>query len=195
MHYLNELLEFGCMFSLGLKGKIILFSVLCIPFLIIEVLFSYFSWIPHNHWIVNTYFLRIWFYIIFLSFIFIPFSEIILFKEGRFFQRILLIFTFLFLGVDIIYYSGGIIDINQIFATFMFIIFLNFSFTSSIFSKFDLIKYGIFNIILIVIGSVLLALNLFDILYIYINIFYVMFIFSIIFYLFNSRKQFTESDT
>ncbi|RBQ23517.1 hypothetical protein ALNOE001_08720 [Candidatus Methanobinarius endosymbioticus] len=70
------------MLSLNLKEKFIIFSILCIPFLIIEILYVYCLWIPDNSWFFNIDFLRIWFYSIFLIFVFIPFSEIILFKKG-----------------------------------------------------------------------------------------------------------------
>ena len=171
------------MFSFGLKEKIILFSVLCVPFLIIYVLLPYFLWFPDNQF-ANEYFFRAWFYVIFLSFVFIPFSEIILFKRGTFFQRILLITAFIFLGVNLLYHAWAGIDLNQTFATFIFLIFLNFSSNLSTLSKFDLKYYGVFNVILIIMAFGFIVSS-FYIQYIYLNIFYIFLICLIVSYLFS----------
>ena len=160
------------MFSFGLKERFGLFFVLCVPFLIIYVLLPYFSWFPDNSLFANEYFFRVWFYSIFLGFAFVPFSEIILFKKGTFFQRMLLISAFLFLGVHLIYHALTGIDLNQTFAIFIFIIFLNFSSNLSTLPKFDLKYYRVFNIVLILLASGFIVSSSY-LSYIYLNIFYI----------------------
>lgn len=190
------------MFSFGLKGKFILFSVLFVPFLIIELLSTYVLWIPENSWFFNVDFLRVWFYIIFLSFVFIPFSEIILFKKGTFFQRFLLILIIIFLGVDLICYSWARIVLDEVFITFILIIFLNFS-SNFLKPKIRFKKiYQVFHMVLLVLTSgllfnlVLISFNhIFGLDYIMISMVYILIIFLIISYLFNSRNQFLENDT
>jgi len=177
------------MFSFGLKERIILFSALCVPFFVIYVLLPYFSLFPDFQLLDNEYFFRIWFYTIFLTFVFIPFSEIILFKRGMFFQRMLLIGAFFFLGVHLIYHAWTGIDLNQTFAIFIFIMFLNFSSNLSILSNFDLKYYAVFNVILIILSSGFFASSLFYISYINLNIFYIFIICLSISYLFSIKKN------
>lgn len=189
------------MFSLSSKEKFLLFFILCVPFLVISILQSDFIGLIHdNHWFFNEDFFRIWFYIIFLSFVFIPFSEIVLFKKGTFFQRILLITAFIFLGVNVYYYTWEVVYLSEIFATFIFIILLSFSsiFTNS--PKINL-KECLINISLVVLSLGLTwyfyikyytFLNFVDILS---TGFYIIIIFLIIYHLFSSENTIFRRDT